>query len=197
MARYVTHIRLLCFIAVIGITGLHAHGFERYNHVTKYDIYFSKYSKRYFGPNFDWRYFKAQAIAESNLRENIRSYAGAEGIMQIMPKTFEEIKRKNPSIKGNRRQPRWSISAGIYYDRQIWKLWKAERPFQDRIGFMFGSYNAGKGNILKAQRISKNKGLDPNLWESIEMTLPQVTRKRSEETIGYVERISHIKGVLK
>ena len=38
---------------------------------------------------------------------------GAVGLMQIMPKTFEEIRHKNPSIKGTRDQPRWSIAAGI------------------------------------------------------------------------------------
>ena len=43
------------------------HAFDRYNRVQKYDKYFSKYSKRYFGPAFDWRYFKAQAVAESPL----------------------------------------------------------------------------------------------------------------------------------
>jgi hypothetical protein len=30
-----------------------------------YDRYFKQYAARYFGPDFDWRIFKAQAIAES------------------------------------------------------------------------------------------------------------------------------------
>ncbi len=171
--------------------------FERYNRVVKYDKYFSKYSKRYFGVNFDWRYFKAQAVAESRLKAKAKSRVGAVGVMQIMPKTFEEISRKNPIIKGTREQPRWNIAAGIYYDRMIWNAWKADRSFQDRINFTFGSYNAGKGNILKAQRIAKKKGLNMNLWQSIEKTLPKVTGKRSEETIGYIRKISKIKEVLK
>ena len=58
--------------------------FERYNRVMKYDKYFSKYSKRYFGPNFDWFYFKAQAIAESRLKANAKSRVGALGVMQII-----------------------------------------------------------------------------------------------------------------
>ena len=132
-------------------------GFERYNNVTQYDSYFKKYTKHYFGPGFDWRYFKSQAIAESNLDSEAKSHVGAKGIMQIMPKTFEEIKYKNLLIKGSAQQPKWNIAAGIYYDRAIWKLWKAKRPFDDRIAFMFGSYNAGKGNILKAQRLAKKK----------------------------------------
>jgi membrane-bound lytic murein transglycosylase F len=62
---------------------------------------------------------------------------------------------------------------------------------------MFGSYNAGKGNVLKAQKVAEKKGLNPNLWNSIEPALPRVTGKRSDETIGYVRKINAIKGVLK
>ena len=136
-------------------------------------------------------------MAESNFNPLALSPDGAIGLMQIMPKTFKEITKKNPSIKGTREQPRWNIAAGIYYDRMIWKVWKAKRPFEDRINFMFGSYNAGKGNVLKAQEMAKRKGMDPNLWESIEPTLPDITGKRSRETIGYVKKIHKIKGVLK
>ena len=174
-----------------------SHAFERYNSVVKYDKYFSKYSKRYFGPNFDWKYFKAQAIAESRLKAKAKSRVGALGVMQIMPKTFKEIQQKNPSIKGSRKQPRWNIAAGIYYNRIIWKDWKAERPFQDRINFMFGAYNAGKGNILKAQKIARKKELNENVWESMEQSLPEVTGKHSKETISYVRKIDYIKGVLR
>jgi membrane-bound lytic murein transglycosylase F len=173
------------------------YAFDRYNHVVKYDKYFSKYSKRYFGPGFDWHYFKAQAIAESRLQADAASTIGAQGIMQIMPATFAEILQKNPSIKGTRKQPRWNIAAGIYYDRTIWNLWTAERPFKDRINFMFGSYNAGKGNILKAQKIADAQAINPNLWQSIELALPKVTGKRSKETIGYVRKIERIKEVLR
>jgi len=117
--------------------------------------------------------------------------------MQIMPRTFEEIKQRHPMIKGTREQPRWNIAAGIYYDRLLWKIWKEDRSFQDRINFTFGSYNAGKGNIIKAQRLAQRKAMNPNLWSSIESVLPETTGKRSQETIEYIHRISHIKGVLK
>ena len=193
--RFWTLIKALVMILLL--MPITAYAFERYNRVVKYDKYFSKYSKRYFGPGFDWHYFKAQAVAESRLQADARSRVGAEGVMQIMPRTFEEITRKNPGIKGTREQPRWNIAAGIYYNRMIWNLWKAKRPYMDRINFMFGSYNAGKGNIIKAQKIAKNKGLNPNMWKSIQSTLPDVTGKNSKETIGYVNKIGKIKGVLR
>ena len=187
----------IILIIVLVLIPCKLQAFERYNRVVKYDQYFSKYSKRYFGPGFDWRYFKAQAVAESRLKAGARSKVGAVGVMQIMPATFKEILKKNPSIKGTRKQPRWNIAAGIYYDRIIWKGWKAERSFKDRISFMLGSYNAGKRNIIKAQKIAQEKGFNPNLWASIEPALPGVTGRRSKETIGYVKKIHMIKGVLK
>ena len=169
----------------------------RYNRITVYDAHFTKYSKRYFGVGFDWRYFKAQAVAESSLREDARSSAGAEGLMQIMPRTFREIRRKNTAITGGAGQPRWNIAAGIWYDRQNFVVWTAERPLIDRLKFMFGSYNAGRTNILRAQRVALDDGLDATQWLAIEQGLPQVTGRRSRETVTYVARIFDIKGVLR
>ncbi len=187
----------LAIIFVLLIIPLQASAYEGFNKIVKYDRYFSKYSKRYFGPAFDWRYFKAQAIAESRLKSNAESHVGAMGIMQIMPRTFKDIARKTPNVQGGITRPRWNIAAGIYYDRMLWKEWKAKRPLQDRINFMFGSYNAGKRNIIKAQRIASKRSLNENLWESIEQTLPGITGQNSDETIGYIKKINKIKGVLK
>ncbi len=192
--RHPLFLLVICLPVFYPAAGL---GFEQYNRVVKYDKYFKKYSKRFFGVGFRWQFFKAQAIAESNLKPHARSTVGAAGIMQIMPRTYKEIRRKNPYIKGNRTQPRWNIAAGIYYDRRLWNVWQAERPFLDRVRFMLGSYNAGKGNILKAQKIAANQGLDPNVWLSIQSSLPDVTGNRSNETIHYVDKIEKVKEVLR
>lgn len=178
------------------VTMAPAHAYDRYNHVVKYDPYFRKYTKRFFGPAFDWRHFKAQAVAESRLKADTKSPVGARGIMQIMPRTFKEILKKNPTIKGTSAQPRWNIAAGIYYDRLIWKVWKAKRSFRDRLNFTFGAYNAGKTNVIRAQDVAKGRGLNPNRWDAIEAALPAVTGSHSRETIGYVKKINTIKEVL-
>ena len=187
--------KVFILVSIIGIitTINPAYGFKRYRTVKKYDQLFKKYSKRYFGASFDWHFFKAQAVAESRLRTKAKSHVGAIGIMQIMPKTFKEIRKRNKNVKGSSLHPKWNISAGIYYDRQIWKLFKAKRPLQDRINFMFASYNAGKGNIIKAQKIAKKRGMNENIWSSIEKTLPMITHKDSKETIGYIKKIKIIK----
>ena len=171
--------------------------FARYKRFTIYDPYFTKYSKRFFGVGFDWRYFKAQAVAESNLREDARSPVGAVGVMQVMPRTFDEIQRKNPAITGSLDQPRWNIAAGIWYDRQHFVVWAADRSLVERLKFMFGSYNAGRASILRAQQFALGEGLNATLWASVAGELPRVTGRRSQETVSYVARILDIKQVLR
>jgi membrane-bound lytic murein transglycosylase F len=156
----------------------------------RYDDLFRSYSKKFFGPAFDWRIFKAQAMAESGLDPNANSWVGARGLMQLMPATYGEVQSKNPEL-GDISDPKWNIAAGIYYDRQLWRQWTGVgEDITHRRNFMFGSYNAGRGTLLRAQRVAEDKALDQNQWTSIEAVAPDVPRWRHEETLGYVSKIS-------
>ena len=154
----------------------------------RYDDTFRKYAQRFFGPGYDWRIFKAQAMAESNLDMNARSWVGARGLMQLMPSTFKEVRSKNPEIVSIDK-PEWNIAAGIYYNRQLWKQWTAQQGEEGSLSFMLGSYNAGRGTLLRAQDVARLKVLDPALWASIQTVAPDVPRWRHEETLAYVEKI--------
>ncbi|WP_196158744.1 transglycosylase SLT domain-containing protein [Reinekea sp. G2M2-21] len=171
--------------------------FSKYKHHDDYDDYFRKYSKRFFSPAFDWHYFKAQAVAESNLNPEAKSYVGAQGIMQIMPRTFEEIRVKSKFIEGTATEPKWNIAAGIWYNKQQFDFWEKGRSLEERLRFMYGSYNAGRGNLLKAQREAINAGLNPKVWDSMVHALPKVTGDHSKETLNYVEKIFTIKEDIK
>lgn len=154
----------------------------------RYDDTFRKYTKRFFGPGHDWRMFKAQAMAESNISMDAKSWVGARGIMQLMPGTFKEIQSKNPEIVAID-DPEWNIAAGIYYDRQLWNQWQkgSGEPYRRR--FMFASYNAGRGTLLRAQKVARTRKLDPGVWPSIQSVAPEVPKWRHEETLTYVEKI--------
>ena len=162
----------------------------------RYDDQFRKYSKRYFGVGFDWRLFKAQGMAESNLDSAATSYVGARGIMQLMPSTFQEISTRNPEM-ARIDDPEWNIAAGIYYDRILWRLWAADSVEDHRNEFMFASYNAGRGTILSAQEMARRDSLDHRSWPAIERIAPKVRRWRSAETIGYVRKVDSLHRVLK
>jgi membrane-bound lytic murein transglycosylase MltF len=155
----------------------------------RYDDAFRKYSKHYFGPAFDWRLFKAQAMAESNLQTTARSNAGARGIMQLMPTTFSEIRSKNPEITGRWDRPEWNIAAGIAYSRQLWNAWTNDAVIDHVREFMLASYNAGRVTLLRAQQVAKGRALDPTRWPSIEAVAPSVPRWRYDETLSYLGRI--------
>lgn len=155
----------------------------------RFDDSFRKYSKRYFGPQFDWRVFKAQGLAESNLDSTARSGVGARGIMQLMPSTFHEIASKNPEIQRSIDDPEGNIAAGISYDRRLWRQWEQDSVAAHRREFMLASYNAGRGTIINAQRAARAARLDERAWPSIETVAPRVRNWRYRETLGYVERI--------
>ena len=188
----------LCFVANVAVTTQSfGQGFEKYRDHKDYDAYFRKYSKRFFGVGFDWHYFKAQGIAESNLNPSATSHVGARGIMQLMPNTFTEVTEKTGLIEGSLDDPRWNIAAGIWYNKYQFDYWQKGRGLEERLKFMYGSYNAGRVNLRKAQRQAINRGLNPRQWASMEEALPHVTGRRSEETITYVERIFEIREAIK
>lgn len=156
----------------------------------EYNSHFRKASKKYFGIGFDYRWFKSQGMAESGLDPDAVSPVGAKGIMQVMDPTYKEIKRKNKTVLGNVFEVRWNIEAGIYYDSYLYGQWSSPRPELDRLALMCASYNAGIGNILKAQKTcNKLTEFNCNLWNKIKSQGGLVDSWKQYETIHYVARI--------
>lgn len=155
----------------------------------RFDEAFRKYSKRYFGPEYDWREFKAQGLTESNLDTMARSQVGARGVMQLMPSTFHEVASRNPDIQKRIDDPEWNIAAGISYDRRLWRQWEQDSVAAHRREFMFASYNAGRGTLLAAQNAARAQRLDARSWPDIEQVAPNIRRWRYRETLDYLRRI--------
>jgi membrane-bound lytic murein transglycosylase F len=147
-----------------------------------YDAHFRKYSKHYFGPFFDWRWFKAQAIVESRLDPRAQSPAGAIGVMQLKPSTFREIRRTNPQWVAIH-DASYNIGAAIYYDHYLYQraAWSSlER--EERWLFALAAYNAGPTGILRAW----NQTPRPvRVWS-------QVSPQAPPETRAYVAQIARL-----
>ena len=105
-----------------------------------------------------------------------------------MPSTFLEIQSSNPELKSID-DPEWNIAAGICYDRWLWRLWAEHPTLEDRRQFMFGSYNAGRGTLRRAQTTARARNLDHRTWESITQVAPEVRGWRYRETLEYVRKI--------
>ncbi|MBK7907399.1 MAG: transglycosylase SLT domain-containing protein [Gemmatimonadetes bacterium] len=154
----------------------------------KYDDTFRRYSKRWFGAAFDWRWFKAQGMAESNLDSAATSWVGARGVMQLMPATYRAIQSRRPEF-GAIDDPEWNIAAGIMHDRYLWRLWDGKVSQEERFAFMFASYNAGEGTIGRAADSARVVAGGPPAWLHVEQIAPKVPRWRYRETLGYVRKI--------
>ncbi|MGH8541256.1 MAG: transglycosylase SLT domain-containing protein [Stenotrophobium sp.] len=148
-----------------------------------YDNHFRKYTKRYFSADYDWRWFKAQAIVESTLNPRARSSSGAVGLMQIKPKTFRDIRKEHPEIR-NLHSPRWNIAAGICYVRRLYDKSDLKiLPDRPRLFLAFASYNVGYTRMLKVMRRTppESKGWHDTLSHS------------PLEARDYVKRIIEVK----
>jgi soluble lytic murein transglycosylase-like protein len=134
----------------------------------------------------DWRLLKAQLMAESALNPHAVSAAGARGIAQFMPDTWAEVTRAMGVPTANITDATFAIPACAFYMAQLLESWTAPRPPMDRYCLALASYNAGKGNLLKAQKLA---GM-VNDYKSISAHLASVTGDRNaKETCEYVRRI--------
>lgn len=134
----------------------------------------------------DWRLYKSQLIAESNLKPDAVSPVGAKGIAQFMPGTWNDVASElNFPAAACPTNAYYAIPAGAYYMSFLTGKWTAPRPDIDRYCLALASYNAGFGNILKAQ----DKAGGANDYATIIEALPRVTGAHSGETVTYVLRI--------
>ena len=132
---------------------------------------------------WDWKLFKAQAMAESALDSAAQSPVGARGLMQLMPSTYQMIQSRRPEF-GSIDDPEWNIAAGIFHDRYLWRLWSKDVTEAQRWYFTLGSYNAGQGTITRATAVARAQNLDHSVWPNIETIAPAVPRWRYRETLG-------------
>ena len=119
--------------------------------------YFKEYGDKY---DVDWLLMAAQGYQESRLDQNVRSRAGAIGVMQIMPATGKELN------VGDITKTQPNIEAGVKYMRLMIDKYYADEPMTglDKVLFTFASYNAGPSRIAQLRQKAVNRGLDPNIW---------------------------------
>lgn len=101
-----------------------------------------------------------------------------------MPGTWNEVVRE----LGISSSPHGAdaVEAGAYYMSKLRRAWKADRSQLERHDLGLASYNAGLGNVLKAQRFCG----DARLWATVAECMQLVTgQKNANETKTYVTRI--------
>lgn len=127
--------------------------------ISPYDDYFKKYASNI---NWDWRLLAAQGYAESGFRNDVESWAGARGIMQLMPQTAAAYGLSQSNI----RNPELNIKAAAASIKDLDKsLSRYVKNKTERRKFIIAAYNAGLGHVLDAIALAKKYGKNPEKWD--------------------------------
>lgn len=124
--------------------------------ISTFDDVIKDYSKDI---GWDWRLLASVIYQESRFNPEVRSWAGAYGLMQLMPRTAErfgvsDLSSSTESIRGGTKFIAW-------LDKQ---LYKAVPDSLERVKFILASYNVGLGHVLDAIRLAKKNGKDTSIW---------------------------------
>ena len=174
-------------------------GFKKipnHNRISAYDDYFKAYAKIV---GWDWRLLAAVAYKESKFDPNVTSWAGACGLMQIMPKTAISLGLTEEEFY----EPEKNIRASAQYLNKMRKLFPNIEDEQEKVKFVLASYNAGPGHIFDARALALKDGKNPDVWDEVKEYLrlksnPEYYNDevckygycRGEEPIYYVEVIT-------
>jgi membrane-bound lytic murein transglycosylase F len=108
---------------------------------------------------WDWRLLASLVYKESRFDTTALSYAGAQGLLQLMPVTLERFGVTNPS------DPAQSLLGGVRYLRYLDKFWIERVPdTNERLKFILASYNIGHGHVEDAWRLTIKYGKDTHSW---------------------------------
>lgn len=111
---------------------------------------------------WDWRLLAALVYKESGFDTTALSYAGAEGLLQLMPVTLERFGVTNPN------DPVQSLKGGVKYLQYLDKFWIERVPeTNERVKFVLASYNIGQGHVEDAWRLTLKYGKNTQTWSEV------------------------------
>ena len=128
--------------------------------ISSYDNYF-KSAARYVG--WDWRLIAAQCYQESGFDPGAESWAGARGLMQIMPYTADHLGLSKEQIY----EPQANVAAAARYLKELNAKFSDIREPLERIKFVLAAYNGGAGHVRDAMTLARKFGRDPKRWSDV------------------------------
>lgn len=128
-------------------------------HISPYDALFKKHAKNI---GWDWQLIASISYQESHFNPSIVSWAGAEGLMGIMPNTAKALGVTPHELKN----PDTGIRTGVDCLRRFRQGFSKITDPEEKIKFTLASYNAGIGHIYDAQRLAEKYGKNPLVWDN-------------------------------
>lgn len=128
--------------------------------LSPFDHIFKKYALQY---DWDWKLLASQAYVESKFDSTAVSWAGARGLMQIMPRTAKGY-GETPKTVMNKEV---AVETALKLLRDLDKMFLNKVPDPaERIKFVLAAYNTGQGHVFDAMALARKYGLDPQKWDN-------------------------------
>ena len=163
--------------------------------ISHYDGHFQRHAATI---RWDWRLLAAQCYQESTFDPQARSWAGACGLMQIMPTTADHLGLPRASIF----DPEQNIAAAVKYLGELERNFSDIREHAERTKFVLAAYNGGHFHIRDAMALARKDGRNPQRWHDVEPYVLGLSRPeyyndpvvrygymRGSETVDYVRKI--------
>ncbi len=125
--------------------------------ISPFDAFFKKYAVEI---NWDWHLLAAVAFHESGFDSEQVSWAGACGIMQLMPRTAANFGLNKSTIL----DPEKNIEAGAQYIKSLNMSFRKVKDKEERIKFILAAYNSGPAHIFDAMALAEKYGKNPYVW---------------------------------
>jgi membrane-bound lytic murein transglycosylase F len=126
--------------------------------ISHFDALFKKYAKEI---DWDWRLLASLAFTESNFDTTAVSWAGAKGLMQLMPRTAYAM----GVPVGKEQNAEESVKAAVKYIGMLNKSFAKVEDGTERVKFVLAAYNAGLGHVIDAMALAEKYGRNKYRWE--------------------------------
>jgi membrane-bound lytic murein transglycosylase F len=163
--------------------------------ISRYDALFQKYNRSI---GWDWRLMAAQCYQESTIDPMAHSWAGAKGLMQIMPSTADHLGLDRTDMH----HPEKNIAAAARYIKELENSFSDIGNRHERQDFILAAYNGGYHHIRDAMALAQRDGKNPYRWSDVSyyvlhLSEPQYYQDpivkngymRGSETYDYVQSI--------
>lgn len=128
--------------------------------ISKYDGLFRRYAST---ARWDWRLLAAQCFQESAFDERATSWAGACGLMQIMPGTAELMRLATERIY----DPEENIRTAARYIAKLETQFSDITNAAERRAFVLAAYNGGAMHIRDAMALTEKYGGNKQRWQDV------------------------------
>jgi len=160
--------------------------------ISPYDDLIKSAASKY---HFDWILLAAQIYQESRFDPNAKSWAGAQGLYQIMPKTAKSLGITDP------KDPTQSINGGAKYLAKRYKNFEKVPDEKERLKMALAAYNCGLRHVQNARTIATERDeLNPDRWEDVAKGLKLINTQEYRERPGFSyvrasEPIKYVKNI--